>query len=57
MTAKSYVILIHDGRVGSVILIHDGSKPVGAAMNDYSQHDTVKFKTLQDACQLAKSFY
>ena len=27
---------------GSVRLIHDGSRPIGAAMNDYSQHDTVK---------------
>ena len=26
-------------------------------MNDYSQPDTVKFQTLQDACQLAKPFY
>ena len=42
---------------GSVRLIHDGSRPIGAAMNDYSQPDTVKFQTLQDACQLAKPFY
>ena len=42
---------------GSVRLIHDGSRPIGAAMNNYSQPDPVKFQTLQDACQLAKPFY
>ena len=42
---------------GSVRLIHDDSRPIGAAMNDYSQPDTVKFQTLQDACQLAKPLY
>ena len=42
---------------GSVRLIHDGSRPIGAAMNNYSQPDTVKFQTFQDACQLAKPFY
>ena len=42
---------------GSVRLIHDGSRPIEAAMNDYSQPDTVKFQMLQDACQLAKPFY
>ena len=42
---------------GSVRLIHDGSRPIGAVMTDYSQSDTVKFQMLQDACQLAKPFY
>lgn len=42
---------------GTVRLIHDGSKPLGEAMNDYSQPDSVKFQTLQDACKLAKPFY
>ena len=42
---------------GTVRLIHDGSKPIGEAMNDYSQPDSVKFQTLQDACKLAKPFY
>lgn len=37
---------------GSVRLIHDGSKPVHRAMNDYSKADPVKFQTLQDACKL-----
>ena len=32
---------------GSVRLIHDGSRPIEAAMNDYSQPDTVKFQMLQ----------
>lgn len=32
----------------SVRLIHDGSKPVGHAMNDYSVPETVKFLTLAD---------
>ena len=35
---------------GSVRLIHDGSRPIGAAKSDYAQPDTVKFQTLQDAC-------
>ena len=40
-----------------VRLIHDGSRPVGQAMNDYSRPDSVKFQTLQDACSLAKPNY
>lgn len=42
---------------GSVRLIHDGSRPVGGAMNDYSTPDSVKFQSLQDACTLAKPGY
>jgi hypothetical protein len=42
---------------GSVRLIHDGSRPVGGAMNDYSTPDSVKFQSLQDACTLAKPNY
>jgi hypothetical protein len=42
---------------GGIRLIHDGSKPVGKAMNDYSQPDSVKFQTLNDACNLAKPNY
>ena len=42
---------------GSVRLIHDGSRPIGAAMTDCSQSDTIKFQMLQDACQLTKPFY
>jgi hypothetical protein len=42
---------------GSVRLIHDGSRPVGTAMNNYSNPDPVRFQTLQDACSLAKSNY
>lgn len=38
-------------------LIHDGSRPYGQAMNDYSIPESVKFQTLRDACKLAKSGY
>ena len=38
-------------------LIHDGSRPIGKAMNDYSVPESVKFQTLQDACKLAKTNY
>ena len=38
-------------------LIHDGSRPSGQAMNDYSVPDSVKFQTLADACKLAKTGY
>lgn len=39
---------------GDIRLIHDGSRPEGLAMNDYSVPETVKFQTLADACKLAK---
>jgi hypothetical protein len=42
---------------GSVRLIHDGSRPVGMAMNDYSEPKAEKFQCLQDACMLAKMNY
>lgn len=42
---------------GSVRLIHDGSRPVGSAMNDYSLPESVKFQTLRDACRLALPNY
>lgn len=42
---------------GDIRLIHDGSRPEGQAMNDYSVPDTVKFQTLADACRLAKPGY
>ena len=42
---------------GTVRLIHDGSRPVGKAMNDYSLAEMVKFQTLQDAYRLAKASY
>ena len=42
---------------GSVRLIHDGSRPAGLAMNDYSLPESVKFQTLSDACELAKPGY
>ena len=38
-------------------MIHDGSRPLGVAMNDYSIPDTVKFQTLQYACGFAKPGY
>lgn len=42
---------------GSIRLIHDGSKPIGLAMNDYSNPESVRFQTVQDACRIAKPFY
>lgn len=42
---------------GSVRLIHDGSRPVNTAMNDYSIPNAEKFQNLQDACKLAKPYY
>ena len=42
---------------GSVRIIHDGSRPVGQAMNDYSDPNQVKFQSLQDACKIAKENY
>ena len=39
---------------GSVRLIHDGSLPEGFAMNEYTDHHSVHYQTLQDACRLAK---
>ena len=42
---------------GSVRLIHDGSLPEGFAMNEYIDHHSVRYQTLQDACRLAKPGY
>ena len=42
---------------GTVRLIHDGSRPVGKAINDYPLPEMVKFQTLQDAYRLAKPSY
>ena len=41
----------------SMRIIHDGSRPVGQAMNHYSTPDSVKFQSLSDACKLAKPGY
>ena len=40
-----------------VRIIHDGSRPSGQAMNDYSVPESVKFQSLGDACALAKTGY
>ena len=42
---------------GDIRLIHDGSRPSGASMNDYASLDKVKFQTLEDACKMAKPNY
>ena len=42
---------------GSVRLIHDGSLREGFAMNEYTDHHSVRYQTLQDACRLAKPGY
>jgi hypothetical protein len=42
---------------GDVRIIHDGSRPAGEALNDYSRPEPEKFQTLQDASRLAKPNY
>lgn len=42
---------------GDIRIIHDASRPPGAAMNDYATLDKVKFQSLEDACRLAKPNY
>ena len=42
---------------GSVRLIHDGSLPEGFSMNEYTDHHSVRYQILQDACRLAKPGY
>ena len=39
---------------GDVRIIHDGSRPLGEAMNDYSALYSVRYQTLSDACSLAR---
>ena len=41
----------------SVRLIHDGSRPRGQAMNDYTDHHSVRYQSIQDACKIAKPGY
>lgn len=40
-----------------VLIIHDGSLPKGLAMNDYTDHHSVQYKTIQEACCMAKQGY
>lgn len=42
---------------GSVRIIHDASVPEGSSLNDYTEHHSVRYKTIQDACKLAKRGY
>lgn len=42
---------------GSIRLIHDASRPEGYALNDYTENHSVKYKTIKDACKLAKRGY
>ena len=42
---------------GSVRLIHDGSLPEGFSMNEYTDHHSVRYQTLLDACRLAEPGY
>ena len=39
---------------GEVRIIHDGSRPLGEAMNNYSELYSVKYQTLQDAYTISK---
>jgi len=45
------------GSSDSVHLIHDGSRPLGEAMNDFATLHSVKFATIDDAVKLAKKDY
>lgn len=45
-----------DGGKG-IRLIHDGSRPFGEAMNDYTSSYSVHYQTLEEACVLAKPNY
>jgi hypothetical protein len=38
-------------------LIHDASRPYGAALNDFADHDPFKYQSLQDAIDLVKPGY
>lgn len=40
-----------------VRIIHDGSRPFGAAMNDYATLHSERFQTIADACKIAKPGY
>ena len=42
---------------GSVRLIHDGSLPEDFSMNEHTDHHSVRYQTLQDACRLAEPGY
>lgn len=42
---------------GDIRLIHDGSRPMGCAMNDYASVQHEHFQTIEDACSLAKPGY
>ena len=42
---------------GTIRLIHDGSRPLGDAMNDYTTLHAVRYQTLEDAYTLAKPGY
>ena len=46
-----------DDGSGDIRLIHDGSRPLGQAMNDYATLHSERFQTIQDACDLAKPGY
>ena len=43
--------------VNEVRIIHDGSRPLGSAMNDYGVPQSVKYQTISEACSLAKPSY
>ena len=61
LVSKKLAIVIPVGAIpkadGSVQIIHDGSLHEGLAMNDYTDHHSVRHKTIQDACCMAKQGY
>ncbi len=48
---------IPKGTDGAVRLIHDGSRPKGESMNDYTTLHSIKYESLDDATRLAKPNY
>ena len=40
--------------LNEVRIIHDGSRPLGEAMNDYGGPQAVRYQTISDACALAR---
>ena len=43
-----------DSDASRIRLIHDGSRPAGSAMNDFSKLHSVRYQTLSDAVKLVK---
>jgi len=56
-TIVSPIGAILKDNASAVRIIHDASRPMGEALNDYSSNQTVKYQTLEDACSLINPGY